>query len=423
MKEDIETGIRMISIDKLHPHPNNPRKDLGDLSELAESIKQSGIFQNLTAVPAELGYIVIIGHRRLAAAKLAGLKEVPCAIVEMDEKTQIATMLLENMQRSDLTVYEQAEGFQMMMDLGETLRDISEKTGFSESTVRRRAKLLELDKKKFKESTERGATLMDYAELEKIKDIDRRNKVLETIGTPNFRYSLQQAIDTEKREEFCARAIAFLDTFATRIDDSKKDITSAGSIWKDEDLVKPDDADAENYYYKVNGTYIYLYKDWKPQTTQAAKINLEERKQQERYDALNAICVQARKLRLLFADEITQSQAKKNITTLIEGALFAMTRCNTWIKDLINILGREEEELGFFDLLEDIREQPELTLFKFIYEAIDSDYYSCHNYQSNYMKDERINYVYEFLESFGYEMSDEEKAYCDGTHELFKEET
>ena len=70
--------IKMIDISKLHPHPNNPRKDLGDLSELAESIKQSGIFQNLTAVPwfssitgvgcddpkqqEEAGYTVIIGQ-------------------------------------------------------------------------------------------------------------------------------------------------------------------------------------------------------------------------------------------------------------------------------------------------------------------------------------------------------------------------
>lgn len=54
-------------------------------------------------------------------------------------------MLLENMQRSDLTVYEQAQGFQMMLDLGESISDISEKTGFSETTVRRRVKLLELD--------------------------------------------------------------------------------------------------------------------------------------------------------------------------------------------------------------------------------------------------------------------------------------
>ena len=95
----------------------------------------------------------------MAASKLAGLKEVPSAVIsDMDHKTQVATMLLENMQRVDLTAYEQAQGFQMMLDLGESVVGISEKTGFSESTVHRRMKLLELDQEKLKESASRGAT-------------------------------------------------------------------------------------------------------------------------------------------------------------------------------------------------------------------------------------------------------------------------
>lgn len=108
-------GIINLSVELLEPHPNNPRKELGDLTELSESIKENGIMQNLTVVPfeSEAGtrYRVIIGHRRLAASKAAGLAEVPCAVVDMDEKTQLSTMLLENIQRSDLTAFEQAQGF------------------------------------------------------------------------------------------------------------------------------------------------------------------------------------------------------------------------------------------------------------------------------------------------------------------------
>ena len=122
--------------------------------ELAESIKANGVLQNLTVVPNmvtgeisgetwQRGYKVIIGHRRLAAAKLAGLTEVPCVVTEMTPQEQVATMLLENMQRSDLTVYEQAQGFQMMLNMGETVETVSQKTGFSQSTVRRRVKLLD----------------------------------------------------------------------------------------------------------------------------------------------------------------------------------------------------------------------------------------------------------------------------------------
>ena len=174
-------NIQNIDIKKLWPHPDNPRKDLGDLSELAESIKVNGILQNLTVVPwfskftgvgcddlkkqEEMGYTVVIGHRRLAAAKLAGLTEIPCVISDMKLRDQVATMLLENMQRADLTIYEQAQGFQMMLDLGDTVKDIAEQTGFSSATVKRRVKLLELDPEKFKGSAERNVTLMDYAEL------------------------------------------------------------------------------------------------------------------------------------------------------------------------------------------------------------------------------------------------------------------
>lgn len=167
-----------IPIDHLYPHPDNLRKDLGDLAELADSIKASGVLQNLTVVPrlrdmtdeeyrtacAEYranpteesqriinrhtvaeGYTIIIGHRRHAAAQLAGLAELPCVIVAMDAREQLQTMLVENMQRSDLTVYEQAQGFQMMLNMGNSVAEIAEKSGFSKATVRRRLKMAELD--------------------------------------------------------------------------------------------------------------------------------------------------------------------------------------------------------------------------------------------------------------------------------------
>ena len=159
--------ITYIPIRQLYPHPDNPRKELGDLSELAASIKENGVYQNLTVIPGHYlnsreyiakcvdeggdaaaaaaawtpkavwsseDYTIIIGHRRAAAAQQAGVYELPCAIVEMDEREQMQTMMIENMQRSDLTVYEQAQGFQMMMDFGQTVEQISDKSGFSQST-------------------------------------------------------------------------------------------------------------------------------------------------------------------------------------------------------------------------------------------------------------------------------------------------
>ena len=148
----MDNKIFMIPIGSLLHHPKNPRQDLGDLTELADSIRARGVMQNLTVVkcPEEEGkYWVVIGNRRLEAARMAGLDSLPCSVAEMDEKEQLATMLMENMQRQDLTVYEQAQGFQMMMDLGFTQKEISEKTGFSESTVRNRLKLTKFKEKDF----------------------------------------------------------------------------------------------------------------------------------------------------------------------------------------------------------------------------------------------------------------------------------
>lgn len=83
---ETNTGIiTNIGIEHLHAHPDNPRKDVGDVSELAASMQQNGVMQNLTVIPQDedlTEFTVLIGHRRLAAAKQAGMHELPCKIVE-----------------------------------------------------------------------------------------------------------------------------------------------------------------------------------------------------------------------------------------------------------------------------------------------------------------------------------------------------
>lgn len=85
------SGITNINAKLIRQHPDNPRKDLGDLTELSESIKKKGIMQNLTVIPGywdenrahhDEGYTLIIGHRRFAAGKMAGVTMYPCRIVE-----------------------------------------------------------------------------------------------------------------------------------------------------------------------------------------------------------------------------------------------------------------------------------------------------------------------------------------------------
>ena len=184
--------IVMIPRAQLHPHPDNPRKDLGDLTELADSIAEHGIMQNLTVVPEGDGlvdsgeYKILIGHRRFAASE-GVLDELPCVVAEgLTDREQVGIMLCENMQRADLTYLEQAHGFQMMMDLGDTIETISEKTGFSKATVKHRLAINELDPKAIEEAKKWfQPTLSDFIALEKVKDIDKRNEILESAANSN----------------------------------------------------------------------------------------------------------------------------------------------------------------------------------------------------------------------------------------------
>lgn len=212
-----------IDIEHIYQHPDNPRKDLGDLSELSESIKKKGVMQNLTVIPGhwdekqewhEEGYTLIIGHRRCAAAKLAGVKELPCRIVDgMSPKDQVSTMLEENMQRNDLTIYEQAQGFQMMLDLGETEESIAEKTGFSKTTIKRRLNIAKLDRKELQKKEKDDSfqlSLKDLYELEKVKDIKTRNKILkESRDSRDLVNRAHNAVSAAKREKN-AKAIGIM---------------------------------------------------------------------------------------------------------------------------------------------------------------------------------------------------------------------
>ena len=211
-------NLQNIPVEKLVHHPRNPRKDIGDITELSDSIKAKGVLQNLTVVPAGDEYYVVIGNRRMEAAKAAGLKELPCVIADMDEKEQMETMLLENIQRVDLTVREQADGFQLMMDLGLTVEELSEKTGFAKSTIYHRLNIAKLDGDVLEQ---KQVSMKQLIELEKIKSITKRNEILANYGdSPSFSYQVRYTAEEEKAEEAKEKIIKLVE--AAGIPKSKK---------------------------------------------------------------------------------------------------------------------------------------------------------------------------------------------------------
>jgi len=432
-KIDIKGELVYIPIEKLFPHPDNPRKELGDLTELADSIKAKGIMQNLTVVPKEKDtYTVVIGHRRLGASKVAGLTELPCVIANMSPKEQIATMVAENMQRSDLTIYEEACGMQMMLDFGDTLESVSEQTGLSKTTVRRRVKLLDLDKDKFQASLGRGATLMDYEKLDKIKDNELKNKLLDTLGTSNFDWEYQKALKSEKAKEIQESVVEKLNTFATPVEDVKPlKYVHYVSLTGNGEFEIPDDVGTTKYYYKVHesNSWVGIYAE-KSEADIAEENNKNEKAaRQEQKKAIHAeVAQRAFELRKDFMRYANIS--KENMEDLLRFAFTSIIKNQSSYSHRIITddefcmfagLGEDDVSGTISSIISgDFGMVPKRALLLGAYcNFHDSQKETYSNYNYGYERNDKLEIIYNFLEKIGYECSDEERAWREGTHEIF----
>lgn len=436
--------ITNIPIEKLNPHPDNPRKNLGDLTELAESIKANGIFQNLTVVPnADDTYTIIIGHRRKSAAEIAGLKELPCAIVEMSEKQQLSTMLLENMQRSDLTVYEQAQGFQLMLDLGESVENISKQTGFSKTTIYHRVHLLDLDQEEFKKSQEREVTINDYIKLEQIKNPEQKNEALKFVGTSQFDWKVQSILDAEKRKEQELKVYEYLQTVAVEItEDETKNYEYQDWVRKsDLELAKSDienikeEYPDETLYFCWSHYNCNLYTEQREDTEETDSEDSEqERKIQEIKDKMLSASKTMQTLRKNFIKNYT---GKKEHLDFLLQKLIGCTLVKTEnyfdignygiSRNIAKLMGIKVDEDRYPVLMnqtdyEELFKKDKIKLLLLIlYVQLDEDGQSYYSYYGEYRKNEKLDLLYEVLETLGYILADEEKAFQDGTHPLFEE--
>ncbi len=129
---------RKIPINLLEPNPDQPRTEIGDLTELSGSIKQKGVLEPILVKPNSKSgtWMIIAGERRWRAANLAGLVEVPCIELDIDDKDIAEIALIENLQRKDLTIWEESDGFAFLIaKFGYTHEEIAKKIGKSRTTV------------------------------------------------------------------------------------------------------------------------------------------------------------------------------------------------------------------------------------------------------------------------------------------------
>lgn len=436
----MNTQIIDISIDRLIHHPKNPRADLGDLTELAASIAARGVMQNLTVIPcpdAHDSYWVVIGNRRMEAAKLAGLDTLPCAVVEMDEREQISTMLLENIQRDDLSVIDQANGFQMMMDLGMSTSEIHEKTGFSETTIRSRVRLCQFDRDQFAKGCAAGATLMDWAEVAKLKDPAHIQKAIDNLGTANFRYTIKACLECEEKAAWVESIIPAIEKWATRLEGNQYSIPSGyrylsffpmSSGWdgeKNDQIKHPSTSEETEFFYMVTENqqiYIVIKAQEKTEEQTAA-----ERAKKERIGQLMEVNKTAYNLR---RDFVKGYQPRKGHMQLIAEYLiasaFMFSGYNYIHRDsILNLLGLVEDGQHSVNIAKETADMPiEKRLLVYVAcggagTLMDGKGQSFSGYDGSYESNDKLRSYIDLLISIGYELSDTEKQLMDGTHPLY----
>lgn len=436
-----------IGLEHIHPHPDNPRKDLGDLTELAESIKKNGILQNLTVIPKEGEpgeYTAIIGHRRCAAAKLAGAAEAPCRIVKgMTHKEQVSTMLEENMQRGDLTIWEQAQGFQMMLDLGETEDTIAEKTGFSKKTIRHRLNIAKLDSKTLMEKERQDGyqlTLTDMYELEKIKDIKTRNKILkESTDSRDLARRAINAQKEQKRQENMKLYVAMMKKLGLKKAPKEADSEFYTDKWERMESYSLDKEPPKTMKFKDNGEPMFylerygtLYVVRKAKKEKKVLTPEEEKARQNKRNKkqIKAILKEATSTRKAFIEGILSGRINK-ITDekKVEADLFeqmmsyeTFTGHNTLKKFFVGceVYNAPKEELEAAEKKMEGLSVLHKLLCMVSAMAGEEDLVDNWHYTYDTIGGERVKALYKVLEQYGFQFpNDEEKSVVEGISDLY----
>ena len=128
--------IRMIPVEKIDPNPHQARSELGNIQELMDSIRAKGVLEPILVRSLGSRFEIIAGERRFIASKNVGLKELPCIEFDVPENEAMEIALIENLQRKDLDIFEEADGLNGLIDLyNYSHQEISEKIGKARSTI------------------------------------------------------------------------------------------------------------------------------------------------------------------------------------------------------------------------------------------------------------------------------------------------
>lgn len=191
--------VHALPLTKLKPAKDNPRRKIGDVTELARTMKTLGVLEPLVVCPTGDVFTIVCGHRRYFGAKEAGLDAVPVVVRNYTDRERREAMLVENLQREDLTPLEEAATYKGLLELGATQRELADRLGVSQPVISKRLALLDLPAKAQKELDSGGITLEDALHLTKLKDVPHR---IQRALTEGKRYgSIERVVKEELREE------------------------------------------------------------------------------------------------------------------------------------------------------------------------------------------------------------------------------
>ncbi len=189
--------VHMIKTEDIRRNPHQPRKvfDEDGLNELSESIRQFGVLQPLTVRKSPLGgFELVAGERRLRASKLAGMKEVPCILLDATEKQSSIIALVENLQRCDLDFFEEAEGIQSLIrQFGLSQDEAARRLGRSQSAIANKLRLLRHPQEVTAAIRKHGLTERHARCLLRIEGLEARLEAIEHVALEKLNVAQTEA--------------------------------------------------------------------------------------------------------------------------------------------------------------------------------------------------------------------------------------
>ncbi len=193
-----ERRLVTVGIDRIVPNPNQPRRHFAreELEALSESILQNGLLQPLTVRRAEGGtYELVAGERRLRACRMAGLHALPCIVMELNNQQSSVLALVENLQRSDLDFFEEAEAIgRLIGEYDLTQEEVAARLGRKQSTIANKLRLLRLTQDERRKILEAGLTERHARALLRLPEGALRTQTLARIIQGRLNVSATEAL-------------------------------------------------------------------------------------------------------------------------------------------------------------------------------------------------------------------------------------